>query len=114
DAADRGAARSAARPWRSLDADDAPDLEIVEQFEDTPRRLLARNEPCWCGSGRKYKNCHLNRPDLPPLPDRVAWIWRKAAAFLERRGGAADLAPVGFGPGPGLGRAAEGDLFEGW
>jgi len=19
----------------------------------------ARNEPCWCGSGRKYKKCHL-------------------------------------------------------
>lgn len=19
-----------------------------------------RNEPCWCGSGKKYKNCHLN------------------------------------------------------
>jgi preprotein translocase subunit SecA len=18
-----------------------------------------RNEPCWCGSGKKYKNCHL-------------------------------------------------------
>ncbi len=18
-----------------------------------------RNEPCWCGSGRKYKKCHL-------------------------------------------------------
>ena len=21
-------------------------------------RKLGRNEPCWCGSGRKYKNCH--------------------------------------------------------
>jgi uncharacterized protein YecA (UPF0149 family) len=20
---------------------------------------LGRNAPCWCGSGRKYKNCHL-------------------------------------------------------
>ncbi|MEW5768288.1 MAG: SEC-C metal-binding domain-containing protein [bacterium] len=18
-----------------------------------------RNDPCWCGSGKKYKNCHL-------------------------------------------------------
>ena len=18
-----------------------------------------RNEPCWCGSGKKYKHCHL-------------------------------------------------------
>ncbi len=21
---------------------------------------IGRNEPCWCGSGKKYKNCHLN------------------------------------------------------
>ncbi|MSR83007.1 MAG: hypothetical protein EXS58_08795 [Candidatus Latescibacteria bacterium] len=21
---------------------------------------LGRNEPCWCGSGKKYKKCHLN------------------------------------------------------
>lgn len=22
-------------------------------------RKLGRNEPCWCGSGLKYKRCHL-------------------------------------------------------
>ena len=22
---------------------------------------LGRNEPCWCGSGKKYKNCHLRK-----------------------------------------------------
>jgi hypothetical protein len=21
---------------------------------------LGRNEPCWCGSGRKYKRCHYD------------------------------------------------------
>ena len=21
---------------------------------------LSRNDTCWCGSGKKYKNCHLN------------------------------------------------------
>ncbi len=26
--------------------------------EGTPVRMLGRNEPCWCGSGRKYKSCH--------------------------------------------------------
>ena len=25
-----------------------------------------RNEPCWCGSGRKYKACHLNREHEAP------------------------------------------------
>jgi uncharacterized protein YecA (UPF0149 family) len=24
-----------------------------------PGRVPARNEPCWCGSGDKYKRCHL-------------------------------------------------------
>ena len=24
-----------------------------------PERKLGRNEPCWCKSGKKYKNCHL-------------------------------------------------------
>ena len=23
------------------------------------RAATGRNEPCWCGSGRKYKKCHL-------------------------------------------------------
>lgn len=22
-------------------------------------RSLGRNDPCWCGSGQKYKRCHL-------------------------------------------------------
>jgi hypothetical protein len=25
----------------------------------TSRRPLGRNDPCWCGSGKKYKHCHL-------------------------------------------------------
>ena len=30
---------------------------------DTPPRSAAnkgRNEPCWCGSGKKYKPCHFD------------------------------------------------------
>ena len=111
-ASDRGDARGAAMLWRSLDADDTRDLEMVEQFEDTPPRLLARNAPCWCGSGRKYKNCHLHRPDLPPLPDRVPWIWRKAAAFLARRGGAAEFALVDYADGRAVDPDDEDDILE--
>ncbi|MDF7802099.1 SEC-C domain-containing protein [Pontiellaceae bacterium B1224] len=34
---------------------------------------LGRNDPCWCGSGRKYKKCHLNREQeqLPNMGDLV-------------------------------------------
>jgi len=28
--------------------------------EDKP----GRNDPCWCGSGKKYKNCHMREDDL--------------------------------------------------
>ncbi len=29
---------------------------------------VGRNDPCWCGSGKKYKRCHLQRESEPPLP----------------------------------------------
>ena len=33
-----------------------------------PYTKLGRNEKCWCGSGRKYKHCHLDRESQEPLP----------------------------------------------
>lgn len=30
----------------------------------TPSRNLGRNDPCWCGSGRKYKHCHWREDQL--------------------------------------------------
>ncbi|MCP4049845.1 MAG: SEC-C domain-containing protein, partial [bacterium] len=27
---------------------------------------LKRNDPCWCGSGKKYKKCHLNQEVTEP------------------------------------------------
>ncbi len=27
--------------------------------EVSPRAKVERNDPCWCGSGKKYKKCHL-------------------------------------------------------
>jgi hypothetical protein len=29
---------------------------------------IGRNDPCWCGSGRKYKFCHLRRAMEEPVP----------------------------------------------
>ena len=29
---------------------------------------LSRNDPCWCGSGKKFKKCHLGREQTPPRP----------------------------------------------
>lgn len=56
------------------------DHEIVthlQRFRPTPRTGLGRNERCWCGSGRKYKVCHLNREQVP-LEERAAWLYQKA------------------------------------
>ncbi|SEK60218.1 SEC-C motif-containing protein [Blastococcus sp. DSM 46786] len=87
---DRGNAVAAVARLRRLgfSRQDSPDLAVLERFAEAPvERSLGRNEPCWCGSGRKYKVCHLNRPEQPSLPDRVGWLYRKAVAYLERRGG---------------------------
>ncbi len=33
---------------------------------------LSRNDPCWCGSGKKFKKCHLGKDQLPSLPKSPA------------------------------------------
>lgn len=30
---------------------------------------IGRNDPCWCNSGKKYKNCHLNRQQEEPAAE---------------------------------------------
>lgn len=40
-----------------------PAQPIASESRDTitrQRRKIGRNEPCWCGSGKKYKRCHLD------------------------------------------------------
>jgi preprotein translocase subunit SecA len=31
--------------------------------EPSDRKALGRNDPCWCGSGKKYKRCHLRQDE---------------------------------------------------
>jgi preprotein translocase subunit SecA len=30
----------------------------VEQRHVDPSEQIGRNDPCWCGSGKKFKKCH--------------------------------------------------------
>jgi preprotein translocase subunit SecA len=30
-----------------------------EPIRKTAKASIGRNDPCWCGSGKKYKNCHM-------------------------------------------------------
>ena len=38
-------------------AEDQP-LPVVEQRRVDEYEQIGRNDPCWCGSGKKYKKCH--------------------------------------------------------
>jgi len=58
-----------------------PLLEVLEHFQAGPRPGLGRNQPCWCGSGIKYKKCHLRKEQLP-LEERAAWLYQKAGSYV--------------------------------
>ncbi len=32
--------------------------EVIETKVNTERENIGRNDPCWCGSGKKFKKCH--------------------------------------------------------
>ncbi|MFV0493472.1 SEC-C metal-binding domain-containing protein [Mycobacterium sp.] len=65
-------------------------VEVLSDFLPVPRRDLGRNDRCWCGSGRKYKVCHLNREELP-LEERAAWLYQKASGTLRDEGPFLDM-----------------------
>lgn len=44
---------------------------------------VGRNQPCPCGSGRKYKVCHLGKPQIP-VGERVNWLMSKLTTFVTR------------------------------
>ncbi len=74
---------------------DDPLVELLRAHSVEPRADVGRNEPCWCGSGRKYKKCHLGRQQLT-LAQRVRWLYAKAAQHAELSGWRELLAEVGY------------------
>jgi hypothetical protein len=86
---DQGRADDAKALWRQMDFPENPDLAAMEAATSANQAPagMRRNEPCWCGSGRKYKVCHLRVTALPALPDRFKWVLQKPIAYLDRRGG---------------------------
>lgn len=42
--------------FKFLNQTNKPTLETLARW--------GRNDPCWCGSGKKYKLCHMGK-DLP-------------------------------------------------
>src|SRR5664279_4009041 len=81
-ASDRGDAERGLALLRRAGAPREHELvQLLEHFRPAPRPGLGRNHPCWCGSGRKYKVCHLHREQLP-LAERAAWLYQKAGVDL--------------------------------
>jgi preprotein translocase subunit SecA len=53
------------RPAREMrtnvDAEAQPARSSRRAAPDDAKRRLGRNDPCWCGSGKKYKYCHMQQ-----------------------------------------------------
>lgn len=60
--------------------------EVLQRFQPEPGPTLGRNQPCWCGSGRKFKQCHLHRAEPRPLAERAAWLYEKARRYVTDAG----------------------------
>ncbi len=62
------------------------DVAILDEILDHRYEGIGRNQPCPCGSGRKFKHCHLGVTEVA-LADRLTWLYRKANWWLARRHG---------------------------
>jgi preprotein translocase subunit SecA len=45
-------------PLAAVAGDDQGDQQSVVPVVKAPHEKIGRNEPCWCGSGKKFKFCH--------------------------------------------------------
>ena len=49
------------QPTAYTNGDDGPQVEeppVVAQRRVSENETIGRNDPCWCGSGKKFKKCH--------------------------------------------------------
>ncbi|MFN0090206.1 MAG: SEC-C metal-binding domain-containing protein [Acidimicrobiales bacterium] len=81
---DRGELRRALAHLRraGIEADDER-VALLESLAASQPASAKRNEPCPCGSGRKFKQCHEGRESLS-LARRAGWLARKANQYLTR------------------------------
>ncbi len=52
--------------------------------EEQPLPELRRNDRCWCGSGRKYKGCHMATDERKRSEQRAAAFRNRSQAPLTR------------------------------
>lgn len=85
-ASDRGDAARAARLLveAGMPADD-PEILRLRGLAGGDGPVVGRNEPCPCGSGRKYKQCHQGATAALPIERRSGWLINKVLAFVSSR-----------------------------
>jgi hypothetical protein len=82
-AQDRGDAPRAVDLMRRAGRPPGPEaMRELEPF--VPSRPPGRNEPCPCGSGRKFKACCAGRAIRRPLVDRARWLLARATRHANR------------------------------
>jgi tetratricopeptide (TPR) repeat protein len=82
-ATDRGdAARAIALLERAGFTAEDPLVGQLRARLPVERTDVGRNDPCWCGSGRKYKRCHLGRTELGPS-EQAEWLYDKAVHYAH-------------------------------
>ena len=80
-AADRSDATRALSLLGRIDGGSEETLyEVLQEFIPVEHPELGRNDKCWCGSGRKYKVCHLGKVDESVREDG-RWLYKKACMF---------------------------------
>jgi hypothetical protein len=55
----------------------------MDTLSTEPSKSLGRNDPCHCGSGRKYKQCHLEKDEAARREGRVQEAAPEAAPAAE-------------------------------
>ena len=95
----RGRSREALNLLQRIRMPDDPELQVMRNRNRAATPSVGRNEPCPCGSGRKFKQCHQGKNVLP-ADVRVMWLLDKARTHLDRFGPMAlvDDLPVASSP----------------
>ena len=57
-------------------------MEVAGFARHRPPAQVGRNDRCPCGSGRKYKACHLGK-ERHALIDRASWLYAKHHRYLR-------------------------------
>jgi preprotein translocase subunit SecA len=72
------------RPMRAVHPSSSGQSESTKPIK-TPKRP-GRNDPCWCGSGKKYKHCHMREDQLSGAAVPAQPVQGDQAAQSNRQG----------------------------